>query len=216
MADESTDTPSEVRPYDDDWILEDDNSLEHYVRHRAADDHDPEEKLVRLDMRLFPVEVLNAMEYIHSNYYVPTRVASGHLKDLHPSYTTIYIGAVDCGLRLITSWDYNGPSRKQMLESDSVRETIRRRYNFSENYIFRQGSQRLTVRLTEKQVARLRDLSNDLAAEFSHTVVAVFVAGISKSDDWLVPGGTLKTRWVERCDSSLKHFWQYVETKDAL
>ena len=216
MAEEATDKPSEVSTYSEDWVMEDDNSLEHYVRHRAAEERDPEEKLVRLDMRVFPVEILNAIEYIHSNYYVQTLVASGHLKELHPSYTTIYIGTVDCGLRLITSWDYKGPSRKEMLESDSVRATIRRRYNFAENYIFRQGSQRLNARLTDKQVARLRDLSNTLAAELSHTVVAVFVAGISTSDDWLIPGGTLKTRWIERCDDSLKHFWKYVESRDVL
>jgi hypothetical protein len=210
--------PGDTWPVDDTWQWAEDDSLEAYVRswvkERTKAAVAP--TMTRVAMRYFPVEVHNAMEYVHHTAEVEAYDREGDLYVRRPSYSEVYVGTALAGLHALAEMNVQAPSRLARLQSDETQSTLRRPYLFHCDGILQPNWQGFIVRLPERLVGQARDIADALSVHTSTIVVACFVAGIARSEEWLLPVGPNRSRWIARCSASIKKFLQYMATERGL
>jgi hypothetical protein len=205
-------------PIDDSWDFAQDDTLEGFVRRWVQERTKalvaPE--MVRLTTRYFPTEISNAMEYIHHTAKVEAYDKQGGTYWREPSYSEIYVGTAMAGMHYLRERGIEAPSRLARLESDDAMCTLRRLYMFCQDGVLSPYHQRFDARLPERLVGRARDLADALSVHTSTVVCACFVAGVSRSEDWLLPAGSNRSRWVERAQKSIAKFISSISTNRGL
>ena len=214
--DANTSNDDHLKPegWQDDWNFLNQESLEHYVQ-SAVDDGVDWDDVQSVTIRKFPKQAHNAIKWIKLCGIVEATNEFGHVSKRHPGYVEVYIGCVQCGLKHIehATEHYTGPSVKDVLLGPT-RNSADYSYDFVHNRIMSPYWQRFDPKVTRKQMARIRQLSDTLVIDYSTIATACFVQGLCMSDEWIPEhdedGDEI---WNDVFADSISDFIKYVNAK---
>ena len=208
----TTPIPDPLVPFDESWTTED--SLEDTVTAYANNSDLRGADKGGVEMHRFPDNLSRAMEYIHKMCMVTVRSQEGKEYHRHPTYPEIYFAMFDRGFSYLTSCaeiKHVRARRKSVIINDlpDARSVKVNGWSASGALPFYAVTGRLHTRLLSGQIARLRDLADDLQVPLSTMGVVLFAGGLISATYWFEEGQVTQ-RYQHNAVECVKQFIHYT------
>ena len=211
-----SDTTSYDKSWDPDESWETEYSLEDIITKYANETTIRGADKASLDMPHFPENLRRAMEYIHKICSVRVKSESGSEYYRHPNYPEIYMGMFEAGFATVTGMPQIKRMRARrinlLMDDDHPRSTTVRGWSpvYLPSYV---DNRRLHIRLLVVQVAKLRDLADDLQVSTGTIGIIVLAAALTMSGTWFEMDKRLTARYVANAEKCVQSFVEYTKER---